>query len=163
MAATLSPKSPAPSLATSRSAGSRPGQLDDLQGILGHLVLLYIKAKNYHWNVHGPEFYGLHKTFDGVQEVALDWADRIGERMRSLQIPVDATAKRFLADACFPEGNMKLDATTMCNDLLKTVDCIVACTEDMIKANVPDTTTVNQLQELSYDLGKQSYFLRSSL
>ncbi|MFD2274377.1 ferritin-like domain-containing protein [Undibacterium arcticum] len=41
-------------------------------------------AKQAHWNVHGPNFIGLHLLFDEVHGAALAWADLCAERLVAL-------------------------------------------------------------------------------
>lgn len=134
-----------------------------LPALVGNLTLLYIKAKNYHWNTSGPSFYGDHHTFDGIQEGALDWVDTIGERIRALQEPICACAGAYLEDSWFPEGDFTLDAEGMKSDMVKTLDCISSHLMDMIKGGEFDDVTSNILQDLCAFIDKQNYFVRSSL
>lgn len=134
-----------------------------LQELLGNLTLLYIKAKDFHWNVSGPEFYGLHKTFDGIQDVALDWADTIGERMRALQIPVRSTAATYVEQAWYPEAEFDMDAEAMKADMVKTLECISSHLMEDIGAEVMDEVTLNMMQDLCANIDKQCYFVRSSI
>ncbi|QQG33681.1 DNA-binding protein [Cronobacter phage A24] len=142
---------------------SSKSSTDTLQSLVGNLTLLYIKAKNYHWNTTGPNFYGDHHTFDGIQEGALDWIDTVGERIRALQQSICACAGAYLEDAWYPEGDYELDAEGMKADMVKTLDCISAHIMDMIKSSEFDEVTSNILQDLCAFIDKQNYFVRSSL
>lgn len=134
-----------------------------LQDILANLELLYIKAKNYHWNVKGPEFYGLHHTFDGVQEVALEWADTIAERMRALGIHADASAESYLRSIWFDECTKEVDAQYMKTNLAATLLVFRKKLMECINGNKFDQVTSNRLQDLCGDLDKQYYFVNSSI
>lgn len=138
-------------------------QENTLQALVGNLTLLYIKAKNYHWNVSGPEFYGLHHTFDGIQEGALDWVDTIGERMRSLQQPVCACAGAYLKDSWFDEGDFQASAGDMKQDMTKTLEVMSSHIMSMITGGAFDEVTSNKLQDLCSFIDKQTYFVRSSI
>lgn len=147
-----------------RTNRPRPaGESEPLQALVGNLTLLYIKAKNYHWNVSGPEFYGLHRTFDGVQEGTLEWVDTIGERMRALQKPVCACAGLYLKDAWFAEGDHTDSAGDMKQDMTNTLEAISHKLMDMISGKACDEVTLNILQDLCAFIDKQAYFVRSGI
>jgi starvation-inducible DNA-binding protein len=55
-----------------------------LSKVLADTYVLYLKTQNYHWNVTGPHFAGLHKL---LEEQYIDLAaanDEIAERIRAL-------------------------------------------------------------------------------
>lgn len=133
-----------------------------LKDILGNLVLLQIKAKNYHWNTEGHSFYGDHKTFDGIHEMVSDWIDKIGERMRAKKIPVNATASEYLNSAIFPEGDYEFDDVEMRKDMVRTLEAISQMLMSVIDSNTVDTVTSNILQDLCADVDKHAYFVRSA-
>ncbi|MDF1628579.1 MAG: DNA starvation/stationary phase protection protein [Alcanivoracaceae bacterium] len=57
---------------------------DELAKLLAETYTLYLKTHNYHWNVTGPMFHGLHTMFE-VQYTELALAvDTIAERIRAL-------------------------------------------------------------------------------
>ena len=57
---------------------------DELSVLLAETYTLYLKTHNYHWNVTGPMFHGLHTMFE-VQYTELALAvDTIAERIRAL-------------------------------------------------------------------------------
>lgn len=134
-----------------------------LQDILANLELLYVKAKNYHWNVTGPEFRNLHKTFDELQDVALDWADTIAERMRALDIHVDASSESFLRSIWFDECLKPVDAQFMKTNMSATLDKISMNLNKCITGRQFDEVTLNKLQDLCADIDKQNYFVKSAI
>jgi starvation-inducible DNA-binding protein len=67
-----------------------------LNNLLSDECLLSTKTKNYHWNVTGPHFHGLHALF-GNQYAKLDvLIDEIGERVRALGGNAFGTMTEFL-------------------------------------------------------------------
>jgi len=46
---------------------------------------LYGQAKQAHWNVHGPNFSGLHALFDLITEEGRTYADTVAERIVALR------------------------------------------------------------------------------
>lgn len=71
---------PAPSLNEERRAELIAG----LNRTLAHLLDLTNAAKQAHWNVRGPNFYGLHELFDHVANETRAYADLIAERVVTL-------------------------------------------------------------------------------
>lgn len=61
--------------------------------------LLYVKTRNFHWNVTGPHFVDLHKFLRKQYEVIGDAADEIAERVRSLGGHPTGSMAEFLRDA----------------------------------------------------------------
>ncbi len=53
-----------------------------LQTLLADEVLLYIKTRNFHWNVEGPDFSELHKLFEEQYEQLDEIMDEAAERIR---------------------------------------------------------------------------------
>ena len=128
-----------------------------LEVIFSSMLPLYQLAKQCHFNVTGPSFYGDHKTYDGIADVAIDWFDILGERMRALQIPVSVSGEGGLVTV----PSVSHDA----DNLLKVMLGALENVSGYINANVDnvDNTTSNMLQELDAALGKQAYFVRSSM
>jgi starvation-inducible DNA-binding protein len=56
--------------------------VDSLNGLLADLFTLYVKTKNFHWHVRGPNFRDLHLLFDDQAAQIFALTDIIGERVR---------------------------------------------------------------------------------
>lgn len=139
-------------------------QTDDkiLSALNANLELLYIKAKNFHWNVKGVGFQGVHEMFDKIQEYATESADRVAERMRYYNMPVCACAKAFLDQAWFPEGDSMLEQNGMLSDMSLTLQCIHDhLLEDMDKISCP--VSQNMMQDICEQLDKFNYFVKSNM
>jgi starvation-inducible DNA-binding protein len=67
-----------------------------LGGILADEFLLYLKARNAHWNIEGPDFHSMHKYFEGQYEQLDEIIDDVAERIRSLGHYAPATMKAYL-------------------------------------------------------------------
>lgn len=127
-----------------------------------NLELLYIKAKNFHWNVSGVGFQGVHETFDKIQEYAVDQADRIAERMRYYSFPVCACASVFLQKAWFPEGDLSLDQEGMLTDMMNTLQCI----HDHILRDLPVVScpvSQNMMQDICEGIDRFNYFIKGNM
>ena len=58
------------------------GQMLNL--ILADESVIYATTRDYHWNLTGPEFYGLHKQFEEQYEQIAHWIDDVAERARAI-------------------------------------------------------------------------------
>ncbi|MFH1195845.1 MAG: DNA starvation/stationary phase protection protein [bacterium] len=67
-----------------------------MKEILADQFVLYTKARNYHWNVTGPQFYGLHAAFENIYDGLADDIDSIAERIRVLGVKAPGTMAEFL-------------------------------------------------------------------
>jgi starvation-inducible DNA-binding protein len=56
--------------------------VEGLQRLLADEVLLYLKTRNFHWNVEGPDFSELHKLFETQYEQLDVIMDEVAERIR---------------------------------------------------------------------------------
>ncbi|NLR72418.1 DNA starvation/stationary phase protection protein [Novosphingobium sp. ERN07] len=56
--------------------------IDSLNGLLADYFTLYLKTKNYHWHVAGPQFRDLHLLFDEQATELFALTDIIAERVR---------------------------------------------------------------------------------
>jgi starvation-inducible DNA-binding protein len=66
------------------SEEQRAGVVKILNALLSDEYLLYTKARNYHWNVTGPQFHDLHKFFEEQYTELNEVVDEVAERGRSL-------------------------------------------------------------------------------
>ena len=67
-----------------------------LTGFLADEFLLYLKTRNAHWNVEGPDFHTMHKFFEEQYEQLDEIMDNVAERIRMLGHYSPATLKAFL-------------------------------------------------------------------
>ena len=67
-----------------------------LNGILADEFLLYLKTRNAHWNVEGPDFHAMHLFFESQYNQLDDIMDEVAERIRMLGHYAPATLKAYL-------------------------------------------------------------------
>jgi len=88
--------------------------IDSLNGLLADCFALYLKTKNFHWHVKGPQFHDLHLLFDAQANEIFALTDILAERVRKNGGPtltsIGAIAKHsVIAD----DDRGGLDAMTM--------------------------------------------------
>jgi starvation-inducible DNA-binding protein len=65
-------------------ATTRDQVIDLLNERLADAIDLQLQAKQAHWNVKGPQFIGLHKLFDEIDEAVEEYVDLLAERVVQL-------------------------------------------------------------------------------
>ncbi|MFZ1702910.1 MAG: ferritin-like domain-containing protein, partial [Saprospiraceae bacterium] len=68
----------------------------ELSKILADETVLYIKTKNAHWNVEGPDFYDKHKFFEFQIGQLDEIIDNVAERIRTIGHYAPGTLKAYL-------------------------------------------------------------------
>jgi starvation-inducible DNA-binding protein len=91
---------------------------DALSALLADSYTLYLMTHNFHWNVTGPQFNGLHMMF--MQQYTEQWTalDEIAERIRALGLPAPGTYAEFSKRASFKEVEGVPSATEMLKHLV---------------------------------------------
>lgn len=124
---------------TAAITGTRNAEIiADLNGVLADLIDLSISAKQAHWNVHGPNFQGLHELFDIVTDETRLHYDEVAERVMALGGTAHGTLQDISKSSrlgAFPTDEKKWDVlakamherlTTVCGTLRE----LAAATED---------------------------------
>ena len=60
----------------------KTAHIANLNGLLADAFALYLKTKNFHWHVRGPQFRDLHLLFDEQAAEIFALTDLIAERVR---------------------------------------------------------------------------------
>lgn len=133
-----------------------------LEVLTATMISLQMRAKMFHLNVTGPRFYGDHKTYDGIYEVADEWFDVLAERMRALEMKV-CVCPAWVMTLSIETDNTDEDSSAeeMAQSMIKFLEDISEFIND--DCDDLDDTTLNMVQELDTEIGKQLYFVRSSL
>lgn len=109
------------------SGDERAGVSGILNRALSDEHVLYIRTRNYHWNVTGMNFKALHEFFE-EQYKALEAAiDEIAERARSLGFRAIGSMAEFMQHARLKEQNPAEvpDAAGMLRNLLADHEAII--------------------------------------
>lgn len=84
MTATMARPKTVPLPAEDLSKARRDEVVATLNANLNTLQDLAAAAKQAHWNVRGPNFYGLHELFDTITSEVREYADEVAERLVTL-------------------------------------------------------------------------------
>ncbi|MBT0668367.1 DNA starvation/stationary phase protection protein [Novosphingobium profundi] len=93
--------------------------IDSLNGLLADTFALYIKTKNFHWHVKGPQFRDLHLLFDDQAAQVQALIDTIAERVRkqggtTLTSPDAIVSKTKIA----PQDSTSIEPMAMVKELM---------------------------------------------
>ena len=146
---------------------NRQNVANELAKILADETVLYIKTKNAHWNIEGPDFYDKHKFFE-MQFGELDAIiDSVAERMRTIGHYAPATLKSYLDLTHLTEQTSeKNDSHGFIKELLEDHESIIIVLRENINAftaKFHDLGTSDFITGLMETHEKMAWFLRSHL
>lgn len=118
---------------------------DGVAQILADTFSIYLKTLNYHWNVEGARFVGIHKLTDEHYHLMLDAIDALAERIRALGFYAPGSYAEYSKMTTIKDPKTgDLDASDMLLDLesdhMHLVGKIKECIE-IAEANHDTTTT----------------------
>ena len=104
----------------------RTGVADILNATLADAHVLYIKTRNYHWNVTGMAFKPLHELFEEQYTAMATEIDDIAERIRSLGFFAPGSMEEFRKlSRLIESGDMKGDAEKMLRSLIADHEALI--------------------------------------
>lgn len=152
---------------TGLDAKQRSGVVVLLEQLLADEHVLYVKTRNYHWNVTGPRFHDLHKFFEGQYEAIAEKIDEVAERIRALGELSPGSMAAFIQSARLKEHAGAIpDADTMIRNLLEDHEAVIRSLRvDLVTANEKygDAGTSDFLTGLMEDHEKMAWMLRAHL
>lgn len=137
-----------------------------LNDLLADAHVLYVKTRNYHWNVTGPHFHELHKVFEAQYDALAEEIDEIAERGRALGVKAEATLADFLKRARLKEAPGSFpDAKAMLASLLSDHEAFARQLRGDIEAaeKHEDPATADFLTGLVEAHEKTAWMLRATL
>ncbi len=96
-----------------------------LSKVLSDTFVLYLKTHNFHWNLTGPRFRGLHKMFEEQYRDLWNSIDDIAERIRALGQPAPGTTAKFKELAEIKENDRIPAATEMLHELVTDNETVI--------------------------------------
>lgn len=112
---------------------------DSLNRLLADEHILYVKTRNAHWNVEGPDFSSKHKFFEEQYLQLADIIDAVAERVRSIGHYADASLQRFLKLTHLSEKTGELNTSAgFIKDLLEDHESIITFLRENISRFADD-------------------------
>ena len=139
--------------------------IEGLKNVLADNYALYLKTQNYHWNVEGPNFKGLHLLFEEQYTDLAGAIDTVAELIRGLGEKAPGTFDTYIKRTSIKSGNENASAQQMIKDLLESQTLIQKtlqqCLEISQKAG-DEVVAGFMIERLTFHR-KASWILKSSL
>jgi starvation-inducible DNA-binding protein len=141
--------------------------IDILNRLLADEVLLYVKTRNYHWNVEGPDFSETHKFFEAQYEQLDEIMDDVAERARALGGRAAGAMGEFLKVTRLAEDKGSTTGEkNMITNLLNDHETIIRAVReelDVVADKHRDAGTNDFLTGVMEEHEKMAWMLRSYL
>jgi len=137
-----------------------------LARLLADEHVLYIKTRNFHWNVTGPYFGPLHALFENQYTALAGTIDEIAERLRSLGGVAPGSMKEFVKLSRLDEQpGGKLESAKMIAALLSDHEAVAGLLREDIKVadEAGDVGTNDFLVSVLEAHEKTAWMLRAHL
>ena len=136
-----------------------------LTRVLSDSFAVYLKTHGYHWNVRGPQFFGLHNLLE--QQYREIWAalDEIAERIRSLGELAPQGYAAFGNLTGIKDGDPTKDSNEMLQELMRDHETLIATCRSGVEAadEAGDDATADLLTQRLAVHEKFAWMLRSTL
>lgn len=137
-----------------------------LSGILGDQHVLYLKTRNFHWNLTGARFHTLHAFFEKQYDALAQAIDDTAERIRMLGSASPGSMKELLELATLEETPGALvhgnDAIAALRDDHEAAARLLRKAVDAVE-DAGDAGTADFLTNLLQDHEQAAWMLRSFL
>lgn len=134
-----------------------------LNQLLSDYMVFYQKLRNYHWNVQGPLFFGLHQVFEEQYLASAEKVDEIAERVRSLGGKPASTLREYLEHARLTEDDGNPSANQMVERIVTDLSALTGNIRELVKEVDGDVATVNLLEGFADEQEKTAWMLKAFL
>ncbi len=119
----------------------------DLNAFLSDLNVFYRKLQNYHWNVHGRDFFVLHSKLEEYYDEVNEQIDEIAEHILMLGEQPLGTMQDYLNNTCITEAkNEKIKDSVILGNIINDME-----------------TLLNKITNIKTEADKQNMYATSSL
>ncbi len=104
---------------------NRAAVAERLKQLLADEMVLYVKTRNYHWNIESISFSELHEFYEKQYDEQADMIDEVAERIRMIGFISPGTMKDFLETTQLVEQDYTTDAKTQLTNLISDHETII--------------------------------------
>jgi starvation-inducible DNA-binding protein len=137
-----------------------------LNKLLADHNVLYVKARNAHWNIEGPDFHAQHLFFETIYDALAETIDEIAERVRAIGHYAVGSLKEFLDLTQLSEDKpAKNDSQSYIKALLNDYESIIITIRENIETveKHGDAGTEDFLVGIMEEHEKTAWMLRAHL
>jgi starvation-inducible DNA-binding protein len=130
---------------------------------LANVSDLYSQTKQAHWNVRGPEFYGVHKLFDDLAAPLQEMIDELAERAVTIGGFALGTVRCAANMSELEEFPLEPGAMEYVQELAKRYATVANSVRQAVEqvTEAGDLGTADLLTDLSRNLDKSVYYLEA--
>lgn len=135
---------------------------EQINRLVADAYVLYVKTKNFHWHVTGPNFRDFHEMLDEQSEQILESIDPLAERARKLGQPTLRSLSQILQLASLTENEK--DFVSPYDMLVELMNDNVAIAKSMREAHGicddwDDVATAALIEQYLDETEKRTWFL----
>ena len=137
--------------------------IEVLNTLLADEFVLYVKARNFHWNVVGPNFQELHKFFEEIYSEIETQIDDTAERVRTLGGRPLSSMGEFLERTRLVDSSQSVSAEEMLEELEYDYRTMIQNIDQAIKEveEYEDVGSEDYLTGLLQDYEKKAWMISS--
>jgi starvation-inducible DNA-binding protein len=142
----------------------KQGSANILQRILADEFILYTKTRNYHWNVEGPNFVGMHEFYERMYNELDNVFDEVAERIRMLGHYSQGRLKDFVNVSSLTEQEYTNDQQVQLKNLLDDHETVIRLLRediDTFQDKLGDAGNADFATGLLKQHEKWAWFIRS--
>ena len=143
-------------------ANAKPILVERLNMLLADHFALYLKTKNFHWHVRGPNFRELHLLFDEQAAEIFALTDLIAERVRKNGAGTLTSIGAIAANSRIADQDTaSLDAATMASELSEDNQLLVTALREVKQAatDAGDNATEGMVDDWTDQAEQRVWFL----
>lgn len=135
-----------------------------LKIVLADTYSLYLKTHNYHWNVQGGKFLGLHNFFEETYTELAEAVDEIAETIRQLGQKAPGSFSAFAKLTTLKDGDENKSAKEMVKELADDQSAVMASIEKALTVakEIDDEATIGMLVDRLTVHRKTKWMLEST-
>ena len=148
-----------------KTSSEQMGLVQALNVLLADEHVLYIKLRNYHWNVEGMQFNDLHAFFETQYDAIAATIDKVAERIRAIGGYAFGTMQEFIQHSHQKEfPDTRLSPQMMLADLERSYGIIIKYVRGLCEMYPgQDPITASFLEVIVEEHEKTLWMIRSLL
>ncbi|MGD9639223.1 MAG: DNA starvation/stationary phase protection protein [Alphaproteobacteria bacterium] len=136
--------------------------VDKLNQLLADSNVLFAKIHNYHWNIKGSQFFGIHSKTEELYEYLATMYDDLAERSLQLGGKPIVTLKKILeVSKIAEEEKTDFDAKYVIQNILKDLEYLVEAFKEISSCEKTDAVTVAFADDKCAYFEKQIWMLKA--
>ena len=145
---------------------SKKALADALNGLLADYYALYLKTKNFHWHVTGPQFREYHLLFDEQATELIATTDLVAERVRKLgQDTLTSIGAIAAKQRINDHDSTSTDASKMLKELHADNETLIKALKDAkdLADKAGDNATDGLLDDWTDQAEQRAWFLAATI